>query len=295
MYKPLADFLQDSEVRIVNDNLHFRMLPAVAKNYDHGMYDAAVDMWVDLVAEISRIGIRSPDKKKKVFYIYFVPDDFYSHMSGYENTLGKPEVGADADGFVYALCYLQQVLLPGTQTDKLNLFNRVTKLHELSHLVHSVFGKNPFWFGEGVAEIVPWYLLGYEKRIPTHLKWMRALPQIYTLEDFSNGQGFSREKVEKKISSYRTGYVSMYLITRAIVSGIAKKLKISPVAAVQKFLDLWHNAGAISGHEFTELCANIAGMDAHRLIYTTYYQNIVLDDIQKEITSDKQLQQGRTI
>lgn len=295
MYEALADFLQDSEVRIVNDNLHFRMLPAIAKNYDHGMYDKAVDLWTDLVAEISKIGIISPDKKKKAFYIYFVPDNFYSHMSGYENILAKPEIGADADGFVYALCYLQQALLPGAQTDKLNLFNRVAKLHELSHLVHSDFGNNPFWFAEGVAELVPWHLLGYEKRIPTHLKWMRALPQIYTLKDFNDGIGFSREQVGKKIPSYRTGYISIYLITRAMVSGIATKLKISPVDALQKFLGLWHGAGAMSANEFTELCANVAGMDAHQLIYTTDYQKMVLDDIQKEITSGQQLQQGRTI
>lgn len=291
----LNDYVKKSQVRIVNANLRFRMLPDVVKKYDTGMYAKVTDMWADLVQEMDRVKIKYPNNKKSIFYIYFVPDDFYSHMPGYENIIGKPMPCADGDGFVSALCYVQSTLTKGEpNSDKDNVFNRVIKLHELSHCISSNFGDTPFPFSEGFSEIIPWYILGYEKQIPTHLKWMRALPKIYSLADFSNGNVIYA-RIDKKIASYRTSYISLYLVTRAIISNIARRYKISPCMAAQKFLDLWHNFKGNAYRGLVECYASVAGMDIEKLLYTCEYQNAVLDDIDRELKEYKQIQQGGLI
>lgn len=291
----LNDYVKKSQVRVVNENLRFRMLPDIAQNYDLGLYAKTVDMWSDLVKEISQIKIEYPYDKKSVFYVYFVPDDFYSNMPGFELVIGKPMDGLDSDGFSSALCYLQSTLTKGEpNSDKANLFNRVIKLHELSHCISSNFGDGVFPFSEGFSEIIPWYILGYEKLIPTHLKWMRALPKIYTLKDFSDANVVN-ERLDRKIASYRTSYISLYLVTRAIISNIAKRYKVSPRVAVQKFLDLWHNFNGDIYRGLTECYANFAGMDAEKLIYTCEYQNAVLDEIGDEMKEVKHIQKGRII
>ena len=288
VWSAIQDFVKESEVRIVNDNLHVRMLPDVAKNYDLGLYTKAVDMWSDLVREISQIKIDYPDNKKSVFYIYFVPDDFYRGTE-YEGASGRPEFCLDEDGFPKAVCQLQQTL----HVKVSNLFGRVSKLHELAHCIHSKFGLQARLFGEGFAEIIPWYVLGYERRLPSHLEWMCALPRIYTIQDYYDDKVPHTEKNREKIASFRSGYVSAYLLVRSIVSSIEERFKISPCSAVQKFLELWGDLGYVDAKEFASWCANFAGMDPEKLIYTCEYQNKVLDDIQKGIT--KQIQWERNI
>lgn len=292
VWAAVQDFAKQSEMRIVRNDLRIRVLPDAAQNYDAGMYREAVDMWQNLIKEIGTVDLVYPNGAHPVFYVYFVPDDFYNNTD-FANMVGKAEYSVDKDGFIRALCYLQKTLTDKTQNDKVNVFNRVAKLHELSHCMHSNFGEQTRLFCEGFAEIIPWYILGYERRIPTHLKWMRALPKIYSIQDYRDNRVSYNEKLGPKICSYQSGYVSAYLLVRAIISNVEKKLKISPCVALQKFLDLWHNTGYVNSASFAEQCANLAGMDARQLIYTTEYQNQVLVDIERELAAARQIDKGQ--
>ncbi len=292
VWAAVQDFAKHSEIRIVRNDLRIRMLPDAAKDYDMGMYHEAIDMWQNLVKEIRTIDLVYPNGAQPVFYVYFVPDDFYKNTD-FANILGKAEYSVDKEVFIRTLCYLQKTLTDKTQNDKTNIFNRVAKLHELSHCVHSNFGEQTRFFDEGIAEAIPWYILGYERRIPTHLKWMRALPKMYSIQDYRDNLVPYNEKLGPKICSYRSGYVSAYLLVRAIISNIKKKFKISPCAALQKFLDLWYNTGYVSSAIFAEKCANLASMDVGRLIYTTEYQNQVLVDIERELVVARQTDKGQ--
>lgn len=279
----LQKYVNESEVRNVNDDLCFRLMPENAKKFDSGLYGAAKDFWADLVKEITKIDIKYPNHKRNIFYVYWLPDDFYEKtmVPQLKNILGRAVESKDTDAFADSLGYIQKCLTDEMQNDKENVFNRVSKLHEFSHLIHGNFGKRERYLDEGVAEIIPWYILGYEKRVPTHLTWMRSLPKIHTLNDFMTGKVSYVEKVGKKISSYKSAYVSAYLICRAVISNIEKKYKISPVDALQKYLDLWYSAKC-DGMEFIMQIANMAAMDTDKLIYTTEYQNQVLTDIEHE-------------
>jgi len=279
----VREYVDQSEVRIVNDRLRFRMLPDKAKRFDKGLYDNVSNFWSGIVEEISQIKIKYPDNKESIFYVYFVQNDFFakSHIPEFVNIVGKPVCSFDEKGFKNSLAYIQSALDREWCNDEKNVFNRITKLHECAHLIHSNFGSRERFIDEGFAEVVPWYILGYEKRVSTHLTWMRALPKIHTVSDFLNN-GFPYEKrFGKKIASYKSGYVSAYLFCRAVISGIENKFKISPCKALQKFLDFWYDTKCY-GKDFIIQLAKFAEMDADKLIYTTEYQNAVMNDIERE-------------
>ena len=136
-------------------------------------------------------------------------------------------------------------------------------------------------FGEGFAELIPWYALEYEKRVPEHFIAMKSMEKIYTANELLESVAFS-DRVSGKTCSFQPSYMSSYLLIRAIVDFIRVKYKLSRFLAVQKFLELCSVSKYRKQWFFDEL-AEIIGMNSDKLLNSTEYQIKMLKQIEKEI------------
>lgn len=279
----LREYIENSEKRIIIDGVfNARMSAKIAKNFDKGLYDFMLDEHKKCIKELRKLHIKYHAKSKPIFYIYIVPDENFTELLQYpyKNIKGggRPVPSYDFDGFNSAYGTSQNKMV---NTEKVSLVNHINLLHEYSHLIQHCFGYGPQMFGEGFAEMIPWYALGYEKLVPEHLVAMKSMEKIYTANELLETVDF-KDKIQNKTCSFQPSYMSSYLWVRAVVEHIGLKYKLSHFDAVQKFLELYNMT--IYGKQFfiMELAEKI-GMDADKLLKSDKYQKEVLKRIEKEV------------
>ena len=278
----LREYINKSELRIISNDFRVRMSKTIAKSFDSGLYDSVLNEHKKCIRELKSLDIKYPANAKPVFYMYIVPDDRFIELLDfpYKNTKGggRPVASYDMDGFNSAYGTSQNLLL---DNGKISVTKHINHIHEYAHLIHQQFRVCPRIFGEGFAELIPWYALEYEKKEPEHFKAMSALDKIYTANELLESVAFS-DKVPEKTCSFQPSYISSYLLSRAIAERIRIKYKLSRKQAIQKLLELYGFTKYGKQWFILEL-AEILGMNAEKLLNSTEYQIKMLKQIEKEI------------
>jgi len=161
----------------------------------------------------------------------------------------------------------------------------INLIHEYAHLVKTQFCFGAVAFAEGFAELIPWYVLEYERLVPSHLGVMKSTKEIDTIKDLLNIRTLPVKDFMQRCS-FQPSYISAYLWMRAVVERMRVKYKLSRVAVVQKFLEFYRN----SGHDKTWFVMDLAkeiGVDVDKLLGSTEYQVEALKQIEKEQKMDK--------
>ncbi len=278
----LWEYIKKSERRaIIDDVFYARMSSDIAKKFDSGCYDIRIAEHKKCINELNNLHIKYPANAKPVFYLYIVPDDNFVELLRYPYKYrkggGRPVDCYDMDGFSAAYGSSQNLL----NSDRpVSMEQHVNNIHEYAHLIQHQFGSDAQMFGEGFAELVPWYVMEYDKINPIHVAAMRSMNKVYTANELLSSVKFS-DKVPNMTCSFQPSYMSSYLWVRAVVEHIHSKFKLSRVDATQKFLELYRNV-KFSGHLLAEGLAKEIGMDADKLLNSTEYQMDVLKQIETE-------------
>ena len=273
MYEALRDYLKDSELRIADKNLHIRMSPELAKKYDAGAYDFVVAEQLDCIRELMALNLL-PDKSKK-FYIYLVPDDRLVELLMYPykdaESGGRPVRCFDDDGLSYAHGSSQNLFL---RQEKRKTNGHVNDLHEYSHLIQGEYATKDLFFNEGFAELLPWYVLNYERKTLPHI--MTVLDtDIYSASNMLGRKDVYRDVVAGRTISFQKSYISAYIFMRTIIEKIEEKYNLDKVGAAKFWLQWIAETKLNCGLLVTEF-ANKLGLNAEKLLYTTDYQKEVL-------------------
>ena len=285
MNKPhdaLREYIDKSELRIISNNFRVRMSKKLAKNFDAGLYDVMLEEHKKCIREIKSLNIKYPANAKPVFYMYVVPDEDFIELLDYpyknRTAGGRPVASYDLDGFNSAYGTSQNLLL---DNGKISVVRRVNRVHEYAHMVQHQFRFCSQIFSEGLAELVPWYALEYEKKDHEHFRAMSALDKIYTANELLESVTFF-DKVPDKTCSFQASYMSSYLWSRAVAEHIRIKYKLSRKQAIQKLLELY-SFTKYSKQWFILELAEMIGMDAKKLLDSTDYQVKMLKQIEKEV------------
>ena len=278
----LREYIDDSQTRVIIDGVfHARMSSMIAEKFDSGLYDLALQEHANCIKELQTLDIKYPANAKPIFYIYIVPDEDFIELLQYPyknlKSGGKPVASYDIDGFNSAYGTSQNLL---TGDDKNTITRHVNRIHEYAHLIQHQFAFCSKLFGEGFAELIPWYALEYESKVPEHLTAMKSLEKIYTANELISSVEFS-DRIEGKTCSFQPSYISSYLWSRAVVEQIRSKFNLSRKQAIQKFLEYYAFSGVRQQFFVIEL-ANFIGMDAEKLLNSNEYQNAVLKQIETE-------------
>ena len=282
----LYEYIKKSERRVIIDGVFCaRMSPDMAKNFDAGHYDIRIAEHTKCINELNKIQIKYPSNAKPIFYLYIVPDENFAELLRYpykdRKGGGKPVSCYDIDGFNTAYGSSQNLLA----SDKpISMEQHINNIHEYAHLIQHQFGSDAQMFGEGFAELIPWYVMEYDNKNSLHFAAMRSMDKIYTANELLSSVKFS-DKVPNMTCSFQPSYMSSYLWVRAVVEHIRSKFNLSRVDATQKFLELYRNI-KFSGQLLAAGLAKEIGMDVDKLLNSTEYQVAVL----KQMAAERVLQ-----
>ena len=281
----LKEYIQDSELRVVVPGLfHVRMSKDIAKRFDSGLYDIALAEHKQCINELQNIGVEYPDRKKPIFYLYIVPDNNFVKLLNWPiNSSNVKGAGCqvpayDTDGFDSAFGSNESLLVRDKQR---SLSAHIVLIHEYSHLILNQFKVRAVGLEEGFAELVPWYVLDYEKQLPLHLAAMKSMKRIYTINNLLNMRGRLLHEDFIQYCSFQPSYMSAYLWTRAVVEHIRVKYSLSRIDAIKKFLDFYHNSN-MDRQWFVRDVAENFDMDYDKLLNSTEYQTEVINQIEQE-------------
>ena len=178
----LREYIEHSEKReIIPNRFYARMSPEIAKNFDDGLYNFILDEHKECISELETLNIKYPAYAQPKFYIYIVPDENFIELLKYpykdRKGGGRPVPAYDMDSFNSAYGTSQNLLIGHS---KVSVAKHINHIHEYAHLIHQQFNFCAQMFGEGFAELIPWYALEYEKKLSSHLETMKSLERIIT-------------------------------------------------------------------------------------------------------------------
>lgn len=273
MYEALQDYIKNSELRIADENLCIRMSPDLAQKYDAGVYDAAVAEHVGCVRELMALDLL-PDKSKK-FYIYLIPDgeNVPSLLNfPYKDAKrgGCPVTCFDKDGLKRAYGVSESTFYKAC-----NVRGHVMKLHEFVHLVQTEYKEKHQLISEGIAELVPWYLLDYDNQdIKGHVK-VCSITDIYAATNLLGIKDVFLDRASNSTASFQKSYISAYVFMRTVVEKMEAKYSLDKVRAVKLLLQWIAETKLNSGLLVMDFATRL-GLNAEKLLYTTEYQKEVL-------------------
>ena len=256
-YKPdkLRDYIEKSELVTINDNLKIRLSKELLEEkYNKGAYNNRLTAIKNYIELINNLGIKYPGNAKPNFYLYIVPDDNFVELLNYPSHRsnsggGKPVDSYDLDSFNYAFG-LSSNKLDGTYE-----LNEIGTIHELSHLVHSMFfSYRGRFIAEGFAESLPLYIMDYQSKFDEHREILKTLTKDQILsanelvilekeQNFNAGAVIPNESV-----TFDYSYISSYLFVRGCMEIIADKFKLDRVGAAQKFLEIVRLSKSMNQH-----------------------------------------------
>lgn len=277
-YKPdkLREYIQNSEVRSVNDNFKIRLSSELAQKYDAGVYDNDIARHAKYIDEINALGITYPGRSNPIFYMYIVPDENCAELLTFPAGLtngGRPVSCFDLDGFQYAYGRNQKCLenRVGPET----IAQRVNGIHEFAHLVHSQFFNKNRMFDEGFAEALPLYTMGLEADFDEHravIKEMKPQDIISPQDLLSMGrEGTFYTPQKNKTCSFDPAYISSYLFVRGYMAQMGKKFGLDKKQTTQKFMEKMGDTQNWSQFLVHDL-ADVIGMSGDELLNTKNIQ-----------------------
>lgn len=242
----LRKYIEKSELLIISDNLHIRLSKELLEKYDQGLYNNELAQLQKNIDQINALGVKYPAQAKPIFYIYIVPDYNFAKLLTYPITLsnkggGRPVTSYDLDGFKEAYG-LSNNMLENRRT--LNITQEENNIHELAHIVYSMFSNSDRFLNEGFAEALPLYTMDYENVFDEHREMIKLLleDQILTAEqliDLAINKNFNAGVIApNKSCSFDISYISSYLFVRGCIEAISKKFNLDKIQATQKYLEI---------------------------------------------------------
>jgi hypothetical protein len=290
-FPELKEYVNNSEVRIINDYITLKLSKELAPSYDEGKYIEYLNIVKRCFKEVKSLGIKLPNDVNPKLYIYIVPYEisdillktpkaFHGGKGG-----GRPVTCFEEDGYVSAYGVADDLA-----SRKYGIVTQATlanTVHEMAHIIQSMYFRgNPL--GEGFAEMVTYYGLDYENKYEDHKNFIKDLKDedILSLQELLNEKDKGifgvKELIPNSICSFRQSYVSSYLLVKGMVERFEENKGISKVEAIDEFLNVFRKSHARNWQEVFVAFANELDMDINELMNSKNLQLNARDNIIKE-------------
>lgn len=241
----LQKYITESHLITINKSFKIRIHNSLYKNYLNKVYDSGIKCFANYIEEINSLNIKYPGNANPTFYIYIVPDESFKELLGFSSNEnikggGKPVTSYDLDSFPYAYGVSSNVI---ANRNNPNVMQDANSIHELAHLVHSIFFKmKNRLLAEGIADAITFYTLNYEEKLEQYRKCIKELTEDKILsakELIKIENNFDQLPLIKGYScSFSITYISSYLFIRACLETIESNFKLNRLEATQKLLEI---------------------------------------------------------
>ena len=283
-YDLLKEYLGDSTLIAFNDKLIIRLAKELEEKYKSGIYDDYLKNLSDCIEIVDTLPIRYPDGVKPIYYLYIIPLD-----KGYlldipkpfdtKNGGGRPIKAFDSDSFKSAYGVTDNLCL----RKEFPPYIKQNTIHELIHLVSSMFFSKDRYINEGVAEAVSFYCFDYEDIFTTHRERLIDIKEedIYTVKELLEQKEFGLKGIEgTNICTYRYSYISSYLFMASILDHIKEKYNIDKKETVQVLFDALRNTPNYNRWLVDDL-ANLIDEDSEEMFSTKKLQLNYLNKLKR--------------
>ncbi len=242
----LQRYIKKSNLIIINNDFRIRLSNELMEKYKEGAYAQELLLIEKNIKQIKDLGIKYPANGNPIFYVYIVPNENFIELLNYPTDRsnkggGKPVSSYDLDGFNVAYGVSSNVLEFKSSRSIMQVVNNI---HELSHLVHSMFFEKDRFICEGFAEALPLYTMDYEKIFDQHKKLLKELKkeQILSAQELitidENNKFNDKPLVDNTSCSFELSYISSYLFVRGCLEKIGEKFDMNKIESTQKFLEI---------------------------------------------------------
>lgn len=176
---------------------------------------------------------------------------------------------------------------------ELSTSKKTNRLHELAHLIHSIFFFVNQYLEEGYAETYVFYILGYEDIFLEHRHLLENLKeeQILTVRELielGNQRKFHPPRlIPHSTCSFEITYISSYLFVRGVIEKIEEKYGVDKFEANQMFLEMIKSSEYISEWLVFDI-ASFLDLPKEMLLYSKDLQlNILLELNERQATKRK--------
>lgn len=243
---PLKEYIDNSLLVTVTPYFKIRLAKDLFEKYKNGLYDKRINALLTYIDKIRDLNIKYPYNSNPVFYLYIVPDDNFKNLLKFpsnreKNGGGKPVTAFDLDSFPKAYGVSNNLL---ENKEAPALMGEINNIHELSHLIQSIFFTKNRFISEGFAECLPLYTLEYEDKFDKHIELLKTLKgedlypasKLIQLEKENN---FDNLPLINNMSvSFELSYISSYLFVRVCIERIEALFSLDRKEATQKFLEI---------------------------------------------------------
>lgn len=269
MYKKdlLREYIQNSSLRIFKNTVYVRLSEDLAKKYDAWLYNNYLNCIYDSYQQLLSLNLKLPCNWVPNLYIYIVPDSNYSELLSYPSKYNKwtggwrPVKCYDLEWYIQAYGISQNLCVNYSENPVIAKVEN--NIHELSHIICGQFAYKWTSFSEGLAEVLPLYILDYEKSFTEHKNAILSLNQgdIFTVSEL-----FASEKdnsfwvtsiYPNKTCSFRYSYISSYLFIRWLLKTITEIKEVSKIWALQYFLEILKNSSYQHGRLVLDICDDL--------------------------------------
>ena len=262
------NIMKENNIELDKVIVHAPYIVNLGNNTDPEKWQFSQDFIRQELDRCETLGIKYPANAHPILYIYIVPDDNYGPLLRIPNYFdkgnggGRPVPCYDLDGFHYAYGISQNLLENYSQKES-SISQIVNNIHELTHMVHSLFFSLHQTICEGFAETIPLYALDYEKKFTEHKDVLTKMDenQILTAREMLDSERkgkFGEEAIlPNRTCSFRLSYISSYLLVRGCIETIVEKNKISKSQAIQQFLEILKQSDYINEWLFWDIADTI--------------------------------------
>lgn len=289
----LQKYIKDSILVEENEFLNLRMSKELFSKYQSGIYTEALKNWISYIKKVQDIGIKYPANANPKFYIYIVPTEDFIELLSFPMQYkefkggGKPVSSYDLDSFNAAYGTSSNFLENKKEESAVVIANHI---HELAHLVHSMFFTNKGTvLEEGFADAFVFYTMGYEDIVNEHKICISSLTRnmILTAEELirleKENQFLNSSFIENALAkscSFQKSYVSSYLLVRGMIEAIEKNFSLDKKAATQKFLEIVRTTNSWNEYLIFEL-ADAIGLEREELLSGKSIQMAIISKIKE--------------
>lgn len=284
----LRKYIEESELRVFNEFIKVRLSKEMIKKYDDGCFDNYLKREYEYLKKVNTLDIKYPGNARPVLYIYIVPTEESTKLLKIPKIFDSGKGGAkpvscyDLDGFNYAYGISQNYVENVSENPSIAL--EENDIHELSHIVHSQFFSNNQILGEGFAEALPLYGLGYEEKYEEHKEALLNLKdnQILSAKEILISERewtYGKEALlPNKTCSFRLSYISSYLFVRGCMELIKEKYKLTRKETIQKFLEIVRESKCSNEWLILDI-ANALEIEEDKLLNRIDVQKEVLENL----------------
>ena len=290
----LKEYIDNSVKRTFSESMKVRLSKTLAEKYDNGEFKEYLGVMDEYLNEVKSLGISTPFNSNPFLYVYIVPLDEASKLLSIPRAFdtgvggGKPVTCYDLDGYVSA--YGVSENLASRKCDNMTVASEENSIHEMAHIIQSMYFTGKSMMGEGFAETVALFGLDYEDKFDSHRELIANLeerdivsPKELVVEEREMMFGY-KSLVPNSTCSFRASYVSSYLFVRGIVEKIMEDKNLSKGKALEEFLNIVRIAKHSGGEYLVFDIADALGMDKEELLLTKNLQLKVKESISKTKT-----------